>query len=58
MKRLYIRKKNLFKLPSGASGKVFISETTKLITMWNEQSKPMYDIAIKMVMIMPALLLH
>ena len=26
--------------------------------MWNKQAKPMYDIAIKMVMIMPALLLQ
>ena len=29
-----------------------------LITMWNERRKPMFDISLKMVMIMPALLLQ
>ena len=51
-------RKNLFKLPSGAAGKSYITETTKLITMWNERRKPMFDISLKMVMIMPALLLQ
>ena len=51
-------RKNLFKLPSGAAGKSFIKETTKLISMWNEGRQPMYDISLKMVMIMPALLLQ
>ena len=51
-------RKNLFKLPSGAAGKSYITETTKLITMWNEGRKPMYDVALKMVMVMPALLLQ
>ena len=45
-------------MPSGAAGKSYITETTKLITMWNEGRKPMFDISLKMVMIMPALLLQ
>ena len=51
-------RKNLFKLPSGAAGKSYIKETTKLIEFWNENKQPMKEIALKMVMIMPAVLLQ
>ena len=50
-------KKSIFKLPSGAVGKDFIKEATKLISIWNEEKQPLSNIALKMVMIMPALLL-
>jgi hypothetical protein len=50
-------KKNLFKLPSGAAGKNYIKETTRLLSIWNEDSG-MKESAIKFVMIMPALLLQ
>lgn len=50
-------RKNLFKLPSGAAGKSYIKETTKLIWMWTEE-KQLSNVALKMVMIMPALLLQ
>ena len=51
-------RKTLFKLPSGAAGKSFVKETTKLICIWNEAKQPLNDIALKMVMIMPVLLLQ
>ena len=51
-------KKNLFKLPSGNAGKNYIQELTRLIEIWNADSKPMSDIAIKLSMIMPAILLQ
>ena len=51
-------RKTLFKLPSGAAGKSFVKETTKLICIWNEAKQPLNEIALKMVMIMPSLLLQ
>ena len=51
-------RKNLFKLPSGAAGKTYIKETTKLIEIWNEDKQPLSNIALKMVMLMPALLMQ
>ena len=51
-------RKNLFKLPSGAAGKDYIRETTKLIQYWTEDKQPISGIALKMVMIMPAILLQ
>ena len=51
-------KKNLFKLPSGAAGKQYIKEMTRLINIWNEDCRPLSGIALKLVMIMPALLLQ
>ena len=51
-------KKNLFKLPSGASGKQYVKEMTRLINIWNEDHRPLSGIALKLVMIMPALLLQ
>ena len=34
-------RKIIFKLPSGAVGKEFIKETTKLIEIWNEEKQPL-----------------
>ena len=51
-------RKNLFKLPSGAAGKRYIRETTRLINIWNESNVPLADSALKLVMIMPAVLLQ
>ena len=49
---------NLFKLPSGAGGKKFIAETTKWIEFWNQGAIEFRDIALKVLMVMPALLLQ
>jgi hypothetical protein len=45
-------------LPTGSAGKRYISETTRLIELWNQQIDPLKDMAIKIVMVMPALLLQ
>ena len=50
-------RQNLFKLPSGAAGKAFIREITRLVSAWNSKSN-LADIAWKAVMIMPSLLLQ
>ena len=50
-------KKNLFKLPSGAAGKSFIKECTRLIKAWTSKSA-LRAIALKCIMIMPHLLLQ
>ena len=44
-------------LPSGAAGKAFIGETTRLLQIWTKESV-LSNIALKAVMIMPALLLQ
>ena len=49
-------KKNLFLLPTGKAGKLFIDELTKLFNAWIDDS-PLKNIAMKAVMIMPTLLL-
>ena len=51
-------RRNVFKLPSGAAGKRYIKETTRLIEIWNSNKMPLADIAIKMNMDMPAVLLQ
>ena len=51
-------RKNIFKLPSGAAGKDYVRECTRLINLWNNNVQHMADIALKMLMIMPALLLQ
>ena len=51
-------KRNLFLLPTGSSGKTFISETTKWIDHWNNDSAHFTEIAMKVVMVMPSLLLQ
>ena len=50
-------KQNLFKLPTGSSGKAYVREITRLVTAWNSKSNIM-DYAWKCIMIMPALLLQ
>ena len=51
-------RRNLFKLPSGVAGKKFISETTNWIEFWNQDVNEYKDIALKVLMVMPALLLQ
>ena len=51
-------KKNLFKLPTGAAGKEFLREITRLLNLWIDDVKPMGEISLKMVMVMPAILLQ
>ena len=48
----------MFKLPSGATGKEYIGETTRLIQNWIDNVEPYSETALEMVMIMPALLLQ
>ena len=50
-------RKNIFLLPSGKAGKQFIRETTRLLDIWTKESV-LCKIALKAVMIMPALLLQ
>ena len=50
-------RKNLFNLPSGASGKRFVEEITRLINEWNNMS-PLSNIAMKALSVMPSLLLQ
>ena len=50
-------KKNLYKLPSGAAGKNFVREMTRLIETWKEEND-LAEISLKALMVMPALLLQ
>ena len=50
-------RRNLFMLPSGASGKLFIRETTRLLNLWTNDTN-MSHIVFKALMIMPSLLLQ
>ena len=49
--------KNFFMLPTGAAAKKYITETTKLMNGWTNNS-PLKDIAFKAIPIMPSLLLQ
>ena len=51
-------RKNLFLLPSGATGKQFIVEMCKYLNMFQVSSSSMEVSALQIVMIMPALLLQ
>ena len=51
-------RKNLFKLPSGAAGKRYIREQTRLINIWVDNMAELSDFSIKMAMCMPAILLQ
>ena len=51
-------RKNLFLLPIGHCGKLFISEMTRLINAWNNNSTNLKPISLKALMIMPALLMQ
>ena len=50
-------KKNLFLLPTGKSGKLYIDESVKLLNSWVEGTA-LHNIAFKTIMIMPNLLLQ
>ena len=50
-------RKNIFLLPSGRFGKLYIEETTRLINSWTHNS-PLQDVAVKAIMVMPNLLLQ
>ena len=50
-------KRNLFMLPSGAAGKNYIDEVTRLMKLWINDT-PLWKIALKAVHVMPALLLQ
>ena len=49
-------KKNLFLLPTGKSGKLYIDESGKLLNSWVEGTA-LHNIAFKVIMIMPNFLL-
>ena len=49
-------RKNVFMLPNGAAGKAFVKEVNRLIDAWNCESTCLHDIALKLVMVMPAIL--
>ena len=51
-------RRNVFLVPSGANGKRFVSETTKWLQRWVDDSESYKDIALTVVMVMPALLLQ
>lgn len=51
-------RRNLFLLPTGAAGKRYITETIRLIEIWNQQVDLLKGISIKAVMTMPMLLLQ
>ena len=55
--KIVFMRRNLFKLPSGAAGKGYIRETTRLVSAWNSDSH-IKEIAWKCIMTMPALLLQ
>ena len=50
-------RKNIFLLPSGRSGKLYIEETTRLINSWTHNS-PLQDVVFKAIMVMPSILLR
>jgi len=50
-------KRNLFKIPSGKAGRMFVQELTRLFTAYAENSA-LESIALKAAMIMPTLLLQ
>ena len=50
-------KKNLFMLPSGASGKKYVEEVTRLMKLWI-QDTPLKSVSLKAVHVMPPLLLQ
>ena len=55
--RVVVFKQNLFKLPSGAAGKSYIRECTRLLRSWHSKSN-LREVAWKCIMVMPALLLQ
>ena len=55
--RIVFWKKNMFLLPTGAAGKKFIAELTRLMYAWVNDT-PMKNIALKAIHVMPALILQ
>ena len=51
-------KNNIFTVPSGAAGKRYLQECTRLIDIWTEDQAPVSHIALKMLMCMPKILLQ
>lgn len=51
-------RKDLFKLPSGAAGKRYLQMKTQLIESWCEGKQPVCEVALKIVMVMPGILLQ
>ena len=51
-------RRNVFKLPSGRHGKEFVQEMTRLIDLWKNKSPIFESIALKLLMILSALLLQ
>ena len=50
-------RKNLFKVHTGHSGKEFINEMTKEITLWTSKS-PLRKVSLNILMVLPNLLLQ
>lgn len=50
-------RKNLFNIPSGAAGKKFVEEATRLINLWNDKT-PIANVALKLLSILPSLMLQ
>ena len=50
-------RKNVFMVPTGAAGKKFIDETSRLLDQWTNNT-PLKNIALKAIHVMPALLLQ
>ena len=50
-------KKNLFILPSGAAGKRYVKEVTRLMKLWI-QDTPLKSMSLKAVHVMPVLFLQ
>ena len=55
--KMSVWSKNLFQVPKGSIGKSFINELTSTLDLWNNYS-PYRDVALKMFMILPSLLLQ
>ena len=51
-------RRNIFMVPTGASGKKFVNEIAKWLNFWNQESDDYMAIALKVVMVMPAILLQ
>ena len=56
-KAIVFWRRNLFTLPSGAAGKIFIKESTRLINAWSMKPS-IRPVALKLMNLMPALLLQ
>ena len=55
--QIVYRRKNIFTVPTGATGKKFINEISRLINLWTKDT-PLKNIALKAIHVMPALLLQ